>query len=60
MIFFLLKMNKEINFHLSKNPIFIHDIGIGKLLLSHMVSSGEKNYKYFIGYLYGYYKTKPL
>ena len=51
MIFFLLKMNKEIKFHLSKNPIFIHDIGIGKLLLSHMVSSGEKNYKYFIGYV---------
>ena len=25
-----------------------------------MISSGEKNYKYFIGYLYNYDKVKPL
>ena len=25
-----------------------------------MISSGKKDYKYFIGYLYDYYKIKPL
>ena len=25
-----------------------------------MISSSEKNYKYFIGYLYNDYKVKPL
>ena len=41
--------------------IFLEDVDIGKVLLSKKISSGEKNYKYFIGYLHDDdYKLKPL
>ena len=33
---------------------------IEKVLVSNKISFGEKNYKYFIGYLYNDYKVKPL
>ena len=36
------------------------DVDIGKVLVSKKISFGEKNYKYFIGYLYDNYKVKPL
>ena len=36
------------------------DVDIEKVLVSHKISFGEKNYKYFIGYLYNGNKVKPL
>ena len=36
------------------------DVDIEKVLVSKKISFGEKNYKYFIGYLYDNYKVKPL
>ena len=36
------------------------DVDIEKVLVSKKTSFGEKNYKYFIGYLYDNYKVKPL
>ena len=36
------------------------DVGIEKALASNKISFGEKNYKYFIGYLYNCNKVKPL
>ena len=39
---------------------FSNDAGIEKVLVSKKISSGEKNYKYFIGYLYNDQKVKAL
>ena len=39
---------------------FKQDVDIGKVLVSSKISSGQKNYKYFIGYLYNDHKMKPL
>ena len=39
-------------FYRNKTPIFLKDVDIGKVLVSNKISSGEKNCKYFIGYLY--------
>ena len=36
------------------------DVDIEKVLVSGRMFFGEKNYKYFIGYLYDDYKVKPL
>ena len=36
------------------------DVDIGKVLVSNKTSLCEKNYKYFIGYLYNDDKVKPL
>ena len=36
------------------------DVDIEKVLVSNKISFGEKNYKYFIGYLYDNHKDKPL
>ena len=33
---------------------------IDNILLSNKISSGEKNYKYFIGYVVDNYRIKPL
>ena len=41
-------------------PIFLKDVDIEKVLVSNKISFGEKNYKYFIGYLYNDNKAKPL
>ena len=40
--------------------IFLGDVDTGKVLVSNKISSDEKNYKYFIGYIYNNYKVKPL
>ena len=40
--------------------MFLKNVDIGKVLVSSKISSGEKIYKYFIGYLYDDYKVKPL
>ena len=47
-------------FHHHITPIFLGDIDIEKVLVSHKISFGEKCYKYFIGYLYNGNKVKPL
>ena len=38
----------------------MEDVDIDNLLVPNKISSGEKNYKYFIGYLYDDHKTKSL
>ena len=47
-------------FYRHKTPILLRDVDIEKVLISNKVSCGEKNYKYFIGYLYNDHKVKPL
>ena len=47
-------------FYGHKRPIFLEDVNIEKVLVSSKISSGEKSYKYFIGYLCNDYKIKPL
>ena len=44
-------------FYGNKTPIFLKDVDIGKVLVSNKISFGEKNYKYFIGYLYNDHKA---
>ena len=43
-----------------KNLVFLNDVDIGNLLICNKFSSGEKNYKYFFGYIDDDYKIKPL
>ena len=55
--------NNEIEknkFYRHETPIFLGDIDIEKVLVSKKISFGEKNYKYFIGYLHDNHKVKPL
>ena len=47
-------------FYHYKSPIFLKDVDIEKALVSNKIFSAEKNYKYFIGYMYDEYKVKPL
>ena len=54
---FKLKKKESCN---HKSPIFLKDVDIEKVFLSKKISSDEKNYKYFIGYLYNDHKVKPL
>ena len=39
---------------------FLKDVDIEKVLVSKKISFGEKNHKYFIGYLYDDHKVKPF
>ena len=39
-------------FYRHKAPILLKDVDIEKVLVSNKISFGEKNYKYFISYLY--------
>ena len=48
---------KKIKFYRHKSPIFLKDVDIEKVLVSNKISFGEKNYNYFISYLYN---DKPL
>ena len=43
-------------FYSHKKPICLEDVDINKVLVSNKISSGEKNYKYFVGYFYDDYK----
>ena len=43
-----------------ESPIFLRDVNIENVLVSNKISFSEKNYKYFISYLYDDYKFKPL
>ena len=47
-------------FYRSKIPIHLRDVDIEKALVSSKICFCEKNYKYFIGYLYNDHKVKPL
>ena len=61
-LFSHMKMGKEIltfgnieieknKFYRHKTPIILGDVDIEKVLVSKKISFGEKNYKYFSGYL---------
>ena len=39
---------------------FLEDVDIKNVSVSNTISYGKKNYKYFIGYLYGDYNIKLL
>ena len=47
-------------FYCNRTPIFKKFVDIEKELVSNKISFGEKNYEYFIGYLYNDHKVKPL
>ena len=47
-------------FYRRKLPVPLRDVDIEKVLVSNKISFGEKNYKYFIGYLHNNHKVKPL
>ena len=52
--------SKKINFTTIKVLFFLEDADNEKISVSNKISFGEKNYKYFIGYLYDDYNIKPL
>ena len=54
-----IKIEKN-KFYRHKTPIFVGDVDIEKVLGPNKLSFGERNYKYFIGYLYNGNKVKPL
>ena len=54
-----MKLKKKKFYHY-KTPILLEDVDIEKVLASNKISFGEKNYKYFISYLYDNRKVKPL
>ena len=59
----ILTFNIEIEkkfFFYNKIPIPLRDVDIEKVLVSNKIFYGEKNYKYFIGYLHNDDKLKPL
>ena len=47
-------------FYRSKSSILKKYVDIENVLVSNKMFFGEKNYKYFIGYLHDHYKIKPL
>ena len=53
-----IEIEKKIYCH--QTPTFLKDVDIEKVLVSNKLSFGEKNYKYFIGYLYNDHKVKPI
>ena len=53
------EIEKQI-FYRYKSPIFQEDVNSDNILVSNIVSSYGKKYKYFIGYLYDDYRDKPL
>ena len=66
-----IKMGKEIltlgDIEIEKNKFYSHkssvplrDADIEKVLVSNNIYSGEKDCKYFVGYLYNDNKVKPL
>ena len=48
------------DFYCNKTPFFLRNVCIEKLLISKKISFGEKNCKYFIGYLNNDNRVKPL
>ena len=54
-----IKIEKN-KFYRHTTPIFLKDVDTEKVLVSNKISFVEKDYKYFIGYLYNGNKVKPL
>ena len=54
-----IKIEKN-KFYRHKTPNLLKDVDIKKVLVSNKIPFDEKNYKYFIGYMYGNHKVKPL
>ena len=50
---------EKYKFYHHKSPILLEHADIEKVLVSNKISSGEKSYKYFIGYSYNNHKVKP-
>ena len=53
---------RKFNYHRNSNFI-LEDVDIDNILISNKISSDEKSYKYFIGYMdddYKLYKIKPF
>ena len=46
-----IKIEKN-EFYRLKSPIFLRDVDIEKVLVSNKIFFSEKDYRYFIGYLY--------
>ena len=55
-----IETEKKCFFYRNNTPAFKKDVDIEKALVSNKISFGDKNYKYFIGYLYNDNKAKPL
>ena len=51
---------EKIKFYHHKTPIFLGDADIETVLVSKKFFLGEKNNKYFIGYLFNGNKVKPF
>ena len=51
---------KKLNFAIISLLFFWGDVNIEKVLVYNKISFGEKNYKYFVGYLRNGNKVKPL
>ena len=47
-------------FYRHRSSIFEEDVDIKKELVTNKISSSDKKYKYFSGYLHNYYKVQPL
>ena len=52
----MLRIKKKKNYR-HKSPLFKNRCRYWEILVSDNISSGEKNYKYFIGYLYNDHKV---
>ena len=46
--------------HRYKNTIFLQDVDIDNTLISNRISSGQKNFKYIVGYVNNDYEIKPF
>ena len=55
-----IEIEKKEKIYHHKSPVPLRDVDIEKVLVSNKISSGEKNCKYFIGYLYYDHKVKQL
>ena len=51
---------EKTEFYRDKSPVPQRDPDTEKVIASRKISSGEKNYKYLIGYLHNDHKVKPL
>ena len=56
----ILKLKRNVFFYRNNTPVFKKDVDIEKALVPNKISFGDKNYNYFIGYLYNDNKAKPL
>ena len=54
-----IKIEKN-NFAVTRLQILLGDVAIAKVLVFKKISFGEKNYKFFTGYLFNNHKVKPL